>query len=177
MPAKKLFMRKIKEVLRLFWGWQQSRRQVAIQCGVSRPCVGEYLRRASDARLSWPLPQELDDTQLDRLLFPSPPKLPAEQRGVPDWAVVYEELRKKSVTKFLLWQEYRELNPKGYNYAGCVRSIDDGWVSVISPCVRKATCPAHVDSILPADNRSGFATTRRASLMAGNRSVKFTPEE
>jgi len=117
MPAKKLSMRKIKEVLRLFWGCQQSQRQVAIQCGVSRPCVGEYLRRASDAGLSWPLPQELDDAQLDRLLFPPPPKLPAEQRGVPDWAVVYEELRKKSVTKFLLWQEYRELNPKGYNYS------------------------------------------------------------
>lgn len=117
MPAKKISMRKITEVLRLSWGCQQSQRQVALQCSISRPCVGEYLRRASDAGLSWPLPEELTDTQLDRLLFPPPPKLDAEQRGVPDWAKVYEELRKKSVTKFLLWQEYRELNPKGYNYS------------------------------------------------------------
>lgn len=110
-------MRKIKEVLRLSWGCQQSQRQVALQCSISRPCVGEYLRRASDAGLSWPLPQELTDTQLDRLLFPPTPKLCADQRGVPDWAAVYEELRKKNVTKFLLWQEYRELNPLGYNYS------------------------------------------------------------
>gem|GEM_PF-774680 len=110
-------MRKIKEVLRLSWACQQSQRQVAIQCSISRPCVSEYLRRATDAGLSWPLPQELDDRQLDRLLFPPAPKLSAEQRGIPDWAVVYEELRKKSVTKFLLWQEYRELNPMGYNYS------------------------------------------------------------
>jgi transposase len=117
MPAKKISMRKINDVLRLSWGCQQSQRQVALQCNISRPCVAEYLRRASDAGLSWPLPPELTDTQLDRLLFPPPPKLDAELRGVPDWAKVYEELRKKSVTKFLLWQEYRELNPKGYNYS------------------------------------------------------------
>ncbi len=80
MPARKLSMRKIKEILRLSWGCQQSQRQVALQCGVSRPCVGEYLRRASDAGLSWPLPQELDDAQLDRLLFPPTPKLCADHR-------------------------------------------------------------------------------------------------
>jgi transposase len=117
MPAKRLSMRKITEVLRLSWGCQQSQRQVALQCSISRPCVGEYLRRASDAGLSWPLPQELTDAELDRLLFPPSPKLDAEQRGVPEWAAVYEELRKKNVTKFLLWQEYRELNPLGYNYS------------------------------------------------------------
>lgn len=117
MPAKRLSMRKIKEVLRLSWSCQQSQRQVAIQCNISRPCVGEYLRRATEAGLSWPLPEQLDDASLDRQLFPPTPKLSAEQRGVPDWSVVYKELGKKNVTKFLLWQEYRELNPKGYNYS------------------------------------------------------------
>jgi hypothetical protein len=58
--------------------------------------------------------------ELDRLLFPRSAKLSAEQRGVPDWSVVYAELRKKNVTKLLLWQEYRELNAKGYNFT-CAR--------------------------------------------------------
>jgi hypothetical protein len=98
MPAKRLSMRKIKEVLRLSWSCDQSQWQVAIQCSISRACVSEYLRRASDAGLSWPLSVGLDDAQLDRLLFPPS----AEQRGVPDWSVVYAELRKKNVTKFLL---------------------------------------------------------------------------
>jgi transposase len=29
---------------------------------------------------------------------------------------VITELKKKTVAKFLLWQEYRGMNPKGYNY-------------------------------------------------------------
>ena len=110
-------MRKIKEVLRLFWACEQSQRQIAVQCGISRPCVGEYVRRAKEAGLSWPLPPDLDDAQLDRLLFPPASTLSAAERGVPNWAVVFTELKKKSVTKFLLWQEYRALNPEGYNYS------------------------------------------------------------
>ena len=117
MPAKRLSMRKIRDVLRLSWGCQQSQRQVALQCNISRPCVSEYLRRASEAELYWPLPEDLSDAQPDLLLFPPPPKLPAEQRGMPDWAVVYEELQKKNVTIFLLWQEYRARHPNGYNYS------------------------------------------------------------
>ena len=110
-------MRKIRDVLRLSWGCKQSQRQVALQCNISSPCVSEYLRRASDAGLCWLLPEDLSDAQLDLLLFPPPPKLPAEQRGIPDWAVVHEELQKKNVTIFLLWQEYRVRHPNGYNYS------------------------------------------------------------
>ncbi len=117
MPAKRLSMRKIKEVLRLFWACKQSQRQIAKQCGISRPCVSEYLRRAKQAELSWPLPEQLDDAQLERLLFPPPPKLPAAQRAIPDWDDVFLELKKKNVTKFLLWQEYRTAHPMGYNYS------------------------------------------------------------
>ncbi len=110
-------MRKIKEVLRLSWHCRQSQRQIAKQCNISRPCVREYLRRAKDAELSWPLPEGLDDGQLERLLFPPPPQLTQAERGVPDWPAVFLELKKKNVTKFLLWQEYRSANPKGYNYS------------------------------------------------------------
>ena len=38
-------MRKIKEVLRLKWDNGLSDRQIAKACGVSRPTVGEYVRR------------------------------------------------------------------------------------------------------------------------------------
>lgn len=85
MPAKRQPMRKIKDVLRLFWACQKSERQIAIHCSISRPCVGEYLRRANEAGLFWLLPEELDDAQLDRLLFPAAPALPAAQRGAPGW--------------------------------------------------------------------------------------------
>ena len=117
MPAKRLSMRKIKEVLRLTWACNQSQRQVAQQCSLSRPCVRNYLRRANDAGLSWPLPAELDDGRLERLLFPALPKPAAVERSVPDWPTVFTDMKQTNVTKFLLWQEYRGLHPNGSNYS------------------------------------------------------------
>ena len=110
-------MRKIKEVLRLKWERGLSNRQIAAICGISRPTVGEYLRRAAEAGLAWPLPEGLNEPQLEQRLFPSPPDLPAQARGIPDWHQIHNELRGKSVTLFLLWQEYREANPNGYQYS------------------------------------------------------------
>jgi len=110
-------MRKIKEVLRLKWAQGLSNRQIAKTCGIARPTVGEYLRRATEAGLAWPLPPDLDEAALERQLFPPPPSLPAQARGVPDWALVHQELKRKGVTLFLLWQEYRETHPEGYQYS------------------------------------------------------------
>mgnify|MGYP000547238646 CR=1 FL=1 len=117
MPAQRLSMRKIKEVLRLCWGNGLSKRKTAMSCGISRPAVDEYLRRAEEAGLSWPLPADLDDGTLERLLFPAAAMLPVQVRGLPDWATVNRELKHKGVTLFLLWQEYRERHPQGYQYS------------------------------------------------------------
>jgi transposase len=117
MPAQRLSMRKIKEVLRLRWGNGLSKRKTARSCGISRPAVDEYLLRAEKAGLSWPLPDDLDDGALERLLFPAAPELVVQERGLPDWCVVNHELKLKGVTLFLLWQEYRERHPHGYQYS------------------------------------------------------------
>jgi len=110
-------MRKIKEVLRLKWVKGLSNRQIAKACGIARPTVAEYLRRVAEAGLAWPLPADVDEAALERLLFPPPPLLPAQVRGVPDWALVHQEFKRKGVTLFLLWQEYRETHPEGYQYS------------------------------------------------------------
>ena len=44
MPAKRLSMRKIKDVLRLKWDRELSNRQIAAVCGVSRPTVSESIK-------------------------------------------------------------------------------------------------------------------------------------
>ena len=116
MPAKRLSMRKIKDVLRLCWGQGVSKRQVARSCGISRPTVRAYLRRAEAAGLCWPLPAELDDGALERVLFPLSPAAPETARGAPDWSEVHRELKRPGVTLLLLWQEYRQAHPHGYQY-------------------------------------------------------------
>ncbi len=110
-------MRKIREVLRLKWGKGMSNRQIATSCGIGRPTVSEYLRRAGEAGLSWPLAGDLDEVRLEGLLFPPPPDLPAQVRGIPDWSLIHRELRHQGVTLFLLWQEYRAQHPDGYQYS------------------------------------------------------------
>ena len=110
-------MRKIKEVLRLKWAHKLSNRKIAKSCFISRSTVADYLLRAKLAGLSWPLDPELDDAAIENLLFPVTDKsVPAESR-MPDMEYLYRELKRKSVTMQLLWYEYKQANPDGYQYS------------------------------------------------------------
>ena len=70
MPAGRLSMRKISEILRLKYGHGLSNREVALSVSVSRSTVADYLLRAQAASVSWPLPEGLDEVGLERQLFP-----------------------------------------------------------------------------------------------------------
>ena len=118
MPAERLSMRKIKEVLRLKYQLGLADRQVARSCAINHNTVGDYIRRAQAAGLDrWPLPADLDDATIEARLFP-PRTMLAPVRQAPDWATIHDELRSnKHVTLLLLWQEYKLANPVGYSYS------------------------------------------------------------
>ena len=116
MPRPRVAMRNIREVLRLTFGEGLSRRQVSASAGVPLTTVSDYVGRAVLAGLGWPLPADLDDDGLERLLYPPAPSS-AAARPLPDWSYVHKELRRKSVTLQLLWLEYREAHPGGYGYS------------------------------------------------------------
>jgi hypothetical protein len=73
MPGKRLSMRKIKEVLRLKYDGRLSHQAIAASCGIGRTSVRKYLRRARQAGLGWPLPEDMSDSDIERKLFPPPP--------------------------------------------------------------------------------------------------------
>ena len=98
MPAQRLAMRHVTAVLRLKWSQGLSDRKIAQSLGISRPTVAEYVRRAQSAGLSWPLPASLDETALERRLFPPQLATPGPRRPEPDWATVHHELQRKGVT-------------------------------------------------------------------------------
>ena len=75
MPAERLTMRKIREVFRLKFDFDISNRQITKSCNIARSTVAEYLFRFQQAALSWPLPQDIDDNQLEQLLYPQLPTL------------------------------------------------------------------------------------------------------
>jgi transposase len=111
-------MRKIRDVLRLRLDDQLSLRQVSLSLAMPHTTVADYVRRARDAGLvSWPLPEELsDDDALETRLFGSMEPAP-RTRAQPDFAKMKTELAKKAMTKALLWVEYREEHPGGYEYS------------------------------------------------------------
>lgn len=111
-------MRKTRDILRLVWSCNQSRRDTARTCGVGKSTVDATISRAIAAGLSWPLPLDLDDDALERHLYPSAVRSSSRQLAQPDWQALHDELTKhKKLTLMLLWQEYKEGSPAGYQYS------------------------------------------------------------
>ncbi|MGB7552169.1 MAG: IS21 family transposase [Chromatiaceae bacterium] len=133
---ERLSMRKIREYLRLRFEAGLSHRQIAASLQVSRSSVGEYERRFAASGLSWPLPEALSDTELERRLFPPPPAVPAATRVVPDWTVVHQELRRPGVTLMLLWEEYRAVHPEGFGYSWFCKRYED-WSGALDVVMRQ----------------------------------------
>lgn len=120
MANTRLPMRKIKEVLRLKHHCGLSHRQIAHSLRISRSAAADYLERAEQAGIGWPLPEGLSDQELERRLFPSPPAMPGSARPLPDFDYIYQELKahkKFNLTLDLLWREYKEQHPDGYQYS------------------------------------------------------------
>ena len=117
MAQERLTLRKIKEILRLKFEIQLSNRAIAGACKVSNSTVGEYLKRAEAAGVSWPL-GEIGEEELYRKLFPEQKAVPSKREyPIPEWEEVQKEKRQKGVTLQLLWQEYKGKYPEGYQYS------------------------------------------------------------
>ena len=135
-------MREMRELPRLKYELGRSHREIAGSIGVVNSKVSDYVRRATAAGLSWPPPEGLEAA-----LFPVPPP-PRVARPEPDWRDLHRELqRHKGVTLRLLWLEYREAHPNGYQYSRfCERYR--GWrgrLDVVMRQVHRAREKAFVD--------------------------------
>ena len=116
MAQRKLTMRKIKEILRLKWELKLSNRQAANSLRIAHRTVGEYIRRAKNAGLTWEEAQQLGEDELKERLFPAK-KENLTQRPRPDWAYVAKELKGKNVTRMLVWEEFIREQPDGIGYS------------------------------------------------------------
>ncbi len=109
-------MRMIKEVMRLRYGLKKSQREIKQACRIGKTTVQEYLRRAKAAGLSWPLPEELTEAELELKLFPKEPVELKDKPQIP-FQYIFEELKRPNVTLSLLWEEYKQENSSGYQYS------------------------------------------------------------
>ena len=100
MSTVPISMRKLKEILRLKYGCLLSHRQVAKSLSISPSVVSRYANRAAQMGItSWPLPQEWDDAKLNREFLKTKVKTKSSI-PVPDWSVIYQELKHKTLTLY-----------------------------------------------------------------------------
>ncbi len=118
MPAERVSMRRVREILRLKHGGA-SDRQIARSLSLARSTVGLTLQRAAAAGLHWPLPATRSDRVLEARLYAGHGRRQGERRKAePDWAHIHHELRRPGVTLMLLWEEYRQREPDGWMVTG-----------------------------------------------------------
>ena len=111
-------MRKIREVLRLRLEAGLSIRQISASTKTSVGAIQKLLARADALNLNWPLPEDLDDGRLAALFYPGAGPTTSTRYQVPDWATVHQELKRKGMTKQLLWEEYTAQYPnRCYSYS------------------------------------------------------------
>jgi transposase len=185
-------MRYVKDILRLKHQSGLSVREIAGSCGLPASTVGDYLQRAQAAGLSWPLPEGLNDDELvARLMKPAAPTAatpPAETsaKPLPDWSALHEQLRRKGMTLQLLWREYRQAHPDGYQRSQFCRLYRQ-WARGLDPVLRQVHEPGQklfVDwaglrvSIYPPDAAGSEASLFVAALGFSNKTyVEACPNE
>src|SRR4249919_1825269 len=136
MPAERIAMRQVRDVLRLNAAGV-SGNEIARRVGVAPSTVRLTLKRLTAAGLGWPLPAEMTDAALEAQLFTAAGKKQGHRRRTePDWAAVHRELKRKHVTLQILWDEYIEQNPSGYRYSRFCE-LYRGWASRISVTMRQ----------------------------------------
>jgi len=111
-------------------------RAIARSCLVGKETVREFLGRAAEAGLTWPLPEGLSEEALESRPFHLGPDTSRKEAGAePDWALIHSELRKKGATRELLWEEYRLGVPRGYGYSQCCDRYRR-WTKILNPVLR-----------------------------------------
>jgi transposase len=120
VAGKRLSMRKTCEVLRLHFELKLGQRQIARSVQISQSTVHDYLARFVASGLSWPLPVDVGEAELEGALFPPEAAVdpPVGQRPLPDFAHIHQELQQhKHTTLQLLWEEYRAGHAESYGYS------------------------------------------------------------
>src|SRR5690554_2071506 len=95
MAAKRIPMRKIRELLRLRLEAGLSIRQISASTKTSVGAIQKLLARADTLEITWPLPEDLDDGRLAAMFYPGSDPTSSSRYQVPDWLTVHQSLKHK----------------------------------------------------------------------------------
>jgi transposase len=137
MPAGRVAMRRVREVLRLGFAGI-SKHEIARRTGLAASTVRETIERFKTTGLDWPLPETFTDSDLEAKLYKNAGTKQGHRRHAePDWACIHRELRRKHVTLSILWDEYIEQHSDGYRYSRFCE-LYRAWEGKLSVTMRQA---------------------------------------
>lgn len=108
-------MKKIRELLRLVHEGLSYRKAATCAC-INRESAREILQKAEANNLSWPLDESYTDEVLNNIIFKKNISKEINPKKSLNYVEIQKELLKKGLTLKLLWTEYKEENPDGYQY-------------------------------------------------------------
>ena len=97
--------------------WGSASVRCARQQASARRRFREYVNRAKVVGITWPIPPEISDAELERRLFTPAGFHEGSTKPLPDWAKVHEELKRRGVTLMILWEEHRAEHVDGHGYS------------------------------------------------------------
>ncbi|MCW2950013.1 MAG: transposase [Thermoleophilia bacterium] len=139
MPQARVPMRKVREVLRLH-SLGLNNTQIAGATSIARSTIRDCLKRARDADVIWPIPGDVDDDELERLLYGERVRV-QPGRVAPDFARVKRELAGKGVTLQLVHAEYvDQVGVGAYSYSRFCELFRSFEASTAQPSMRQRHC-------------------------------------
>ena len=118
MAGKIINMSKVKQVLRMH-AQGFSNRSIADKLGLYKGTVNNYVNRVKNHGYRIEDLLALDEPVLESKLFAGNPAYKEERFEAFKSEIAYfkKELQRPHVTRYLLWQEYKEKYPNGYGYS------------------------------------------------------------
>lgn len=110
-------MKSIKEIINLHVNSGVSIRKISWSLLLPRSTISDYIGRYKASGLCLKDIQSLGDDVLYMRLYPERRKAIDPIKTIPDHAYIHQELKRRGVTRMLLWEEYREQHPAGYGYS------------------------------------------------------------
>src|SRR5262245_752006 len=162
--TERLLMRQVREILRLKYEQHLAHRAIARACGVGVGTVGAYCHRAQQAGVTWPLPAEWDDAQLEARLFRRVSDVVGVPRPRPDMAELHQELKRPVVTLQRLHLEYLAQHPTGYRYSQFCRHYER-WVRTLKPAMRQVHRAGEKAFVDFSGKRPGIVDPRTGELI------------
>jgi len=117
MAKKRITMKKIRDIIKYKQEGNLSERQIAKALSVSRPAVSEYWKQFISSGIDYNKLTEIADSKLLELLKTKKKSKNRLGTLIDLFPSFVNELPKTGVTLQLLWVEYRQKHPDGYEYS------------------------------------------------------------